>query len=834
MSAEVAKDAPSSVIRLARIYNEAFNKLLTKAGGSQFLLDYLSKRQKISSGDESATLTQKDLVALRTVDINEFIAGIFFDENFRELVGNEPFMESGKSIIQAWAETLLKFLQQIYSTFREGSIGRETMDALYEFLTEERKTVPDSFTPVKEEDIFFVTDENKNKDQQTRDFLRLLDEKATPENNHPEIPFEPTSKEKGHGTPNLPIVDTEDITSSEGTKGAAQYDRKNKIIKVNRPLLKQKFREKAWTKMRELVEIIHGEESNIPHFKEYDSEINKGVKGYSQTIVSTGNGYYYVYAKDIELEGFTDMSFKVFKDSNTGKYIIIESTTGRPIVQNEKTIKAASDSALAILNKAGKEQVIKIIGNTPKLGENIVKSKAKDLPENQFETYEQFEAFVIEHEYQHSLYSRQDFDKEFPNKTKGDYESEINRRALAQIALRQKQEAQQPHSEYLDSLNTIELYSKLGNKTESGNVTVVKNIFANKDNKDVITAFRVDKKLGLLESFRKYNAIGNPINWQGFKPRFEGDNATIAFMDWFLGKDYTDVEQEYRQEILNNLDNLKGKTIEYYKELGRPSHATALDYLINEYNWDTQITPQQKQLATKENPIQIYADGSDIKGTGQIGFGVYFEFNGKKFEYSGIANKKDFGDKYNISEQELINAVSNPTMELMAAVEVLEQFKDTAEHIEIINDYEGVKAWITGTWNAKKSYIQDLVTRARNLITQIEKNGGSVKITTLKEHAGVKSHSGHWGNDNADRLAKLREFKNNLNDLYNTDYNTGEITSTSELTSAVVAENLNINKDNVYRTLLKEGKIENQGYTLTLEEFNSMTKEEQDNFIKCL
>ena len=134
------------------------------------------------------------------------------------------------------------------------------------------------------------------------------------------------------------------------------------------------------------------------------------------------------------------------------------------------------------------------------------------------------------------MYSRQDFDKEFPNKTKGDYESEINRRALAQIALQQKQQAQQPYSEYLDSLNTIELYSKLGNKTESGNVTVVKNIFTNKDDKDVITAFRVDKKLGLLESFRKYNAIGNPINWQGFKPRFEGDNATIAFMDWFLGK----------------------------------------------------------------------------------------------------------------------------------------------------------------------------------------------------------------------------------------------------------------------------------------------------------
>ena len=152
----------------------------------------------------------------------------------------------------------------------------------------------------------------------------------------------------------------------------------------------------------------------------------------------------------------------------------------------------------------------------------------------------------------------------------------------SEITPQQKQQAQQLYSQYLDSLNTIELHSKLGNKTESGNVTVVKNIFTNKDDKDVITAFRVDKKLGLLESFRKYNAIGNPINWQGFKPRFEGDNATIAFMDWFLGKDYTDLEQEYRQEILNNLDNLKGKTIEYYKELGRPSHATALDYLINQ------------------------------------------------------------------------------------------------------------------------------------------------------------------------------------------------------------------------------------------------------------
>ena len=143
----------------------------------------------------------------------------------------------------------------------------------------------------------------------------------------------------GFNVPNLPIIDTENITSFEGTKGAAQYDRKNNQIKVNRKLLKQKFLEQAWTKPRKLIEILHGER---------------------------------------------------------------------------------------------------------------IESYAQALPENQFTTYQEWEQFVINHEYQHSLYSRQDFDKEFPNKTKGDYESEINRRALNQITPQQKQQATFMFSEFLD------------------------------------------------------------------------------------------------------------------------------------------------------------------------------------------------------------------------------------------------------------------------------------------------------------------------------------------------------------------------------------------------
>ncbi len=102
-----------------------------------------------------------------------------------------------------------------------------------------------------------------------------------------------------------------------------KYDRVNNLVKVNRKLLTTKFKEKAWTNMRKLIETINGEQ---------------------------------------------------------------------------------------------------------------VKSKAENLPANSFNTYKEFEMFVIEHEYQHSLYSRKDFNKEFPDGTKGEYETAINNRALDSLA----------------------------------------------------------------------------------------------------------------------------------------------------------------------------------------------------------------------------------------------------------------------------------------------------------------------------------------------------------------------------------------------------------------
>jgi len=89
------------------------------------------------------------------------------------------------------------------------------------------------------------------------------------------------------------------------------------------------------------------------------------------------------------------------------------------------------------------------------------------------------------------------------------------------------------------------------------------------------------------------------------------------------------------------------------------------------------------------------------------------------------------------------------------------EFKDTSLDIEIFADYMGVQKWVSGEWKAKKVYISDITRRSRLIIDRITKNGGSVKLTW------VKGHSGSYGNDKADILAKDRNVYNEIPDLLN-------------------------------------------------------------------
>jgi len=127
---------------------------------------------------------------------------------------------------------------------------------------------------------------------------------------------------------------------------------------------------------------------------------------------------------------------------------------------------------------------------------------------------------------------------------------------------------------------TIEdIYDKLGFETASENVEIVENIWNNMKDKSVIKAYRASKA-NLLGSFNEYNSIGNPISAEG-KPVGQ---ATKEFIGWLEGTMFTELEQPYRKALLDAFESgeLKGMKIEYYKDIGMPSHATVLDYYINQ------------------------------------------------------------------------------------------------------------------------------------------------------------------------------------------------------------------------------------------------------------
>lgn len=195
-------------------------------------------------------------------------------------------------------------------------------------------------------------------------------------------------------------------------------------------------------------------------------------------------------------------------------------------------------------------------------------------------------------------------------------------------------------------------------------------------------------------------------------------------------------------------------------------------------------------ISTYDNPIQLYSDGSDIKGTGQIGYGAVYVYEGKVYALSGT---EDSEEVKKLSELFPDVRFSNPTMEMLALVKVLETFMDTAEHIVINQDYKGAvnyrMLWYASEgsqqrdpkpWNVKEKYIEHLVERAERAIDRIKANGGSVRIRWVKGHAGDKM------NELADSYAKSREHINTLIDPVLIKRN--ELKSVKETTKVEVKE----------------------------------------------
>ena len=133
----------------------------------------------------------------------------------------------------------------------------------------------------------------------------------------------------------------------------------------------------------------------------------------------------------------------------------------------------------------------------------------------------------------------------------------------------------------------------------------------NKSSKSIV-AYRT-RDNDFLKALIEDNAIGNPWSYAGYSLYKSNTvkDAVKDFTSWLTGEKHTDKLQDYRQAIINKIPEFKNSSIYYYKELGEPSHATALDYLINKYDWNK----QSKSQTTVSN-FQGYKGGFEDIGKG--------------------------------------------------------------------------------------------------------------------------------------------------------------------------------------------------------------------------
>lgn len=213
-----------------------------------------------------------------------------------------------------------------------------------------------------------------------------------------------------------------------------------------------------------------------------------------------------------------------------------------------------------------------------------------------------------------------------------------------------------------------EIYSKLGDKTRSNNV-IIKSVFQN-------NGIEYAKSINGVFSLRVNNSdkhFGNPFSpvdteiAKGLIPAKNTRDAVEKYIDWVLTS--SEDRAKWIRDILKS-GVLKNKPVVYYKELGEPSHATALDYLINEYNWQREeVIPETTEkvptesLEVKPEVKEIFESNPELQSIGTVEQyskyidSIFPESKVKEVVYHGSMSKDiEYFDKSKLLSGEGANA----------------------------------------------------------------------------------------------------------------------------------------------------------------------------------
>lgn len=145
------------------------------------------------------------------------------------------------------------------------------------------------------------------------------------------------------------------------------------------------------------------------------------------------------------------------------------------------------------------------------------------------------------------------------------------------------------------------IYHELGTKTKTDNI-IIESVYG----QNGVKRAREINGVFSLRTDGKYH-FGNPFSSD--KRLVKRDGLTLTnntkesverYIDWVINS--SDERAVWIRDTLKS-GKLKGKPIIYYKELGEPSHANALDYLINQYDWGNEDTADNQDTLSKQSDI---------------------------------------------------------------------------------------------------------------------------------------------------------------------------------------------------------------------------------------
>lgn len=148
---------------------------------------------------------------------------------------------------------------------------------------------------------------------------------------------------------------------------------------------------------------------------------------------------------------------------------------------------------------------------------------------------------------------------------------------------------------------TQDIYNNLPKKTVSSNV-IIESVYG----QNGVKRAREINGVFSLRTDGKYH-FGNPFSSDKRLVKRDGlvqtnsvKESVERYIEWVINS--SDERAVWIREILKS-GKLKGKSIIYYKELGEPSHANALDYLINQYDWGNEDTADNQDTLSKQSDI---------------------------------------------------------------------------------------------------------------------------------------------------------------------------------------------------------------------------------------